>query len=213
MNDDLRASQDGVSQEKKVIAFDELVSSFSGKIAKHGIANFFNRPIPDDYRKLSKKNLKEVYKKDESVSENLFIFSLGGLLFAVPARAIELVDDCLEICKLPYFSNECLRGVINVKGEVYPAISIFPFLFPKRDEANLAFRQILLFGNAENKSAVLVEEVFAVYSTDLTKLDATSDQFLNVSDLFVRGSFKFKDKDVGLLDAQLLTQKIREFYK
>lgn len=159
----------------------------------------FERPIPADY-------FDEWAGAFEHCSENLsaesggrvFLFSIGGRLFALPSKSVSAVVSIRMIHRIPHRRDAALLGLANINGDLVPSFDLAKlFSVPAPEERR---RCIIVCSDGGGKFAFAAESAKGTVSPDSGTAVAA-----DVSDpWYVGGKFKFGGVDAVLIDYEIL---------
>ena len=159
----------------------------------------FERPIPADY-------FDEWAGAFEHCSENLsaesggrvFLFSIGGRLFALPSKSVSAVVSIRMIHRIPHRRDATLLGLANINGDLVPSFDLAKlFSVPAPEERR---RCIIVCSGGGGKFAFAAESAKGTVSPDSGTAAAA-----DVSDpWYVGGKFKFGGVDAVLIDYEIL---------
>ncbi len=159
----------------------------------------FERPIPADY-------FDEWAGAFEHCSENLsaesggrvFLFSIGGRLFALPSKSVSAVVSIRMIHRIPHRRDAALLGLANINGDLVPSFDLAKlFSVPAPEERR---RCIIVCSDGGGKFAFAAESAKGTVSPDSGTAAAA-----DVSDpWYVGGKFKFGGVDAVLIDYEIL---------
>lgn len=115
---------------------------------------------------------------------------------------IEYVDNILRmqsITRVPH-TQEFFRGVINLRGEVVPVMSIRIKMGLDTDEITNKSRIIIIKLENNAPIGIVVDEVKEVVTLDETNIDSVSSSGKKADTTFIKGVGKIDDQLISLLD-------------
>lgn len=141
--------------------------------------------------------------------ERCLVFSLGGLLLAVPAARLLELAEAPRLARLPLVPA-WVRGAANLRGDVLAVVDLMPFLgggqLPERPS-----NRLLVLGPAAGDAwaGLLVEKVHGMAAPGgLEALEAPpGDHPLGG---FLQGSFRHAQGDAAVLDVDLLLARLAD---
>ncbi len=99
--------------------------------------------------------------------EEFLGISLEGELIGIPLKKILTISKILEIVKVPY-TPVYLVGVINLRGEIIPVLSLKQLLgLPEKEEPT----RIVVIESKHGKAGVLVDKIDGVIRIPLEKFE------------------------------------------
>lgn len=132
------------------------------------------------------------------------VIRLGEEQYGIDIRYVENIIRMQHITRVPKVSNY-LKGVINLRGEVIPVISLRLKMGLDNDEYGRATRIIILKTEGEGTMGVLVDEVKEVVTLAEDKIEKVSHDKNSNKPLFLSGVGKHNDELISLLDLNMIT--------
>lgn len=134
------------------------------------------------------------------------VVRLGEEQYGIDIKYIDNIVRMQHITRVPKVP-EYLKGVINLRGEVIPVMSIRLKMFLPADEITRATRIIILKLEQYGTIGIIVDEVKEVVTLEnasIEKLayDSSKDEKTN----FINGIGKHDDELISLLDFNLVMQ-------
>ena len=96
----------------------------------------------------------------QTVTDQIVVFSLDELLYALPLQAVVRVIHAIEIRHLPK-APEIISGIINVKGQIIPVADIRKRFGLAEREIDLDDR-IIIADTGKRQVAILVDSVTGI---------------------------------------------------
>lgn len=139
---------------------------------------------------------------------SVVIFRLGAEWLALPTHCFREISESCAVHRLPHRSDEVLRGLVNIRGEIHLCISLQHFLGVENKETEsraAADSARMVVVEKEGSSWVFaadeVSDICRYQSEDLKPVPATVSKG-SVS--YTRGTLSWQNKNVGCLDEELL---------
>jgi len=134
----------------------------------------------------------------QTVTDQIVVFSIDELLYALPLQAVVRVIHAIEIRHLPK-APEIISGIINVKGQIIPVADI-------RKRFGLAEREIepddrmIIADTGKRKVALFVDTVAGIK-------DLAIRQFVNSKEAlpfaeYIKGVAKIDDELILIYDLE-----------
>lgn len=146
--------------------------------------------------------------KPDSERIQFIVIRLGEEQFGIDIRYIDNIVRMQNITRVPKVANY-LKGVINLRGEVIPVMSIRLKMGLEADEITRASRIIILKLGEQGNVGIIVDEVKEVVTLDTEEIEkvahdskiSTIDEKVN----FINGVGKHGGELISLLDLNSVT--------
>lgn len=131
-------------------------------------------------------------------SQQLLLFTMGELRFALNLAVVERIVQAVEIMPLPK-APPLVLGVINVQGQVMPVVDLGPcFGLPPREVS--VNDQFILARTANRRVAVVAEAVTGIRDLTEQELVSASDLLPGVG--YIHGVVNLDDELVFICDLE-----------
>jgi len=152
----------------------------------------------------SLKNLSQDPQKEERVKRQFIVVGLGNEHYGIDIRYIDNIVRMQRITRVPKMPNY-LIGIINLRGEVLPVISLRLKMGLPADEYEKNTRIIILKTEFEGSLGVIVDEVKEVVTLESTQVDKVDDLKIEGKN-FVTSVGKRDNGDlISILDLNTIT--------
>ena len=132
------------------------------------------------------------------------VIRLGNEQYGIDVRYVENIVRMQKITRIPKMPKY-LTGIINLRGEVLPVMSIRIKMGLEKDVYEKKTRIIVLKTQTEGNLGVIVDEVREVVTLEGTQVDGVDDLKLD-GKAFVSGVGKRDNGDlISLLDLSVIT--------
>lgn len=132
------------------------------------------------------------------------VIRLGSEQYGIDVRFVENIVRMQKITRIPKMPKY-LVGIINLRGEVLPVMSIRVKMGLEKDVYEKKTRIIVLKTQNEGNLGVIVDEVREVVALENTQVDGVDDLRLE-GKTFVSGVGKRENGDlISLLDLSVIT--------
>lgn len=173
------------------------------------------RPLPDDYRRQWTDLLAQPERVEAAPDRSVVVFRAGAEWLALPTRAALTVAEHALPRRIPHRRNAALRGLISVKGRLYPCVDLAALLHlatdePKPHERQRATPRLLVAQLGRLQVAFPVQDMRGVArfrSGDLQPAPAPPD---GTSAAWLTGVLEMEELRVGCLDAEQLARRLEE---
>ena len=140
---------------------------------------------------------------------SVMIFRLLGEWLALPVRLFQEVTQPCVIHTLPHRSNELLRGLVNIRGEILMCISLGNLLDLETiaDSPHLSSvvsKRMVVVVKDEERWVFTVDEVRGVHKFQLDELQAAPVVISKATEAYTKGVIRWQGQKVNYLDSDLL---------
>lgn len=132
------------------------------------------------------------------------VIRLGEEQYGIDIRFIENIIRMQHITRVPKVPSY-LKGVINLRGEVIPVMSIRLKMGLPDDEYGRATRIIILKTEGEETMGILVDEVKEVVTLAENQIEKISHDSKSNKPMFLSGVGKHNDELISILDLNTVT--------
>jgi purine-binding chemotaxis protein CheW len=113
--------------------------------------------------------------------DQILVFSLDDLSYALPLNMVEKVIHAIEIRHLPN-APEIISGIINIKGKIIPVADIrkrFKLSVHELDVND----QLIIADTGKRQVAILVDTIIGIKDLATGQLEVASDSSMYTEDL------------------------------
>lgn len=148
-------------------------------------------------------------KNDRAVSDTkaVMVFRLGDEWVALAIDVIRKVAEMGIMHRVPHHSNEVVRGMVSMKGELHICVSVGGLLGIRKgedwefDSNRISYSERLVITSMDNESYVFpVSEVCGVYRLGSDELQKPPSTISNSMSTYMTGIFSWQKRNIGLLD-------------
>ena len=132
------------------------------------------------------------------------VIRVGAEQYGIDIRYIDNIVRMQTVTRVPKVP-EYLKGVINLRGEVIPVISLRLKMGLAKDEITRTTRIIILKLENEGNVGVMVDEVKEVVTLTADKIDKVSREAKEGKPVFISGVGKHNNELISLLDLNSIT--------
>lgn len=127
------------------------------------------------------------------------VIRLGEEQYGIDIRYIDNIVRMQYITRVPKMPSY-LRGVINLRGEVIPVLSLRLKMGLPEDEITRVTRIIIIKSETEGNTGVLVDEVKEVVTLSEDEIERVSRESKDGKATFINGVGKHNNELISLLD-------------
>ncbi len=132
------------------------------------------------------------------------VIRFGEEQYGIDIRYIDNIVRMQHITRVPKVPAY-LKGVINLRGEVIPVMSIRVKMGLAADEFTRATRIIILKSEQEGNVGVVVDEVKEVVTLPVNEIEKVSHESRDGKPVFISGIGKHNGELISLLDLSFIT--------
>ena len=176
--------------------------------------SLLDRTAPDGYLRGWAEHLARPAPVLDAETCSVVIFRVGTEWFGLPTSSCTEVIGLRPIHSLPHRSDGMLLGVASVRGELVVCISLAALLSVSSPgttgavPALAATKRLLVVGWPEGPVAFLVDEVLSVHRHRVEDLKQVPATVAHAQVKFTRALIPLKERNVGVLDVELLRSAI-----
>ena len=154
-------------------------------------------------------SMKETLKAgdERKVEEDFFqyiVIRLGEEQYGIDIRYIDTIVRMQHITRVPKVPAY-LKGVINLRGEVLPVMSLRIKMGLEADELTRATRIIILKQEQQGSVGIIVDEVKEVVTLGSSAIEKLSQNTAESKKSFITGVGKHNGELISLLDLNSIT--------
>lgn len=135
----------------------------------------------------------------ESETRQYIVVKLGGEQYGIDIQYVDNIVRLQKITRVPkvqmYF-----KGVINLRGEVVPVMSVRTKMGLENDEFTDTSRIIILKIEKQGMIGIIVDEVKEVVTLRLTEIEKVGRDAREGKDNFINGIGKHGEELISLFD-------------
>lgn len=147
-------------------------------------------------------------KQDDKVLEGIqyIVVRLGQEQYGIDIRFIDNIVRMQNITRVPKVATY-IKGVINLRGEVIPVMSLRVKMGLLADEITRHTRIIILKSEQQGNIGVIVDEVKEVVSLNPSQIDKVSQHSKDAKANYVVGVGKHGNELISILDLNTVTME------
>jgi chemotaxis-related protein WspD len=162
-----------------------------------------DRPIPEDYLDSWSGLLVQEERSDAATAPYL-VFRVGQVWLAFPATSLREITAPSLIRSVPHRPREILRGIVNVRGELYPCVSLHSLFGEEQPATPLRSSRFLVARRATEDWVFPVDQVDGIQDLAEQHIDPVPVTLSNTEVVYTRGLFRSGEKTVAIIDENLL---------
>ena len=144
---------------------------------------------------------------ERKVEEDFFqyiVIRLGDEQYGIDIRYIDNIVRMQHITRVPKVAAH-LKGVINLRGEVLPVMSLRVKMGLEEDQMTRATRIIILKLEQQGSVGIIVDEVKEVVTLGSSEIEKLSQATGEIKKSFITGVGKHNGELISLLDLNSIT--------
>lgn len=145
-------------------------------------------------------------EKGESETFQYIVIKLGSEQYGIDIRYVDNIVRMQHITRVPKVANY-LRGVINLRGEVIPVMSLRVKMDLPDDEVTKATRIIILKLEQHGTIGVIVDEVKEVVALSTEEIEKITYDVKEDRSSFLSGVGKHNDELISILDLNVVAME------
>jgi purine-binding chemotaxis protein CheW len=128
----------------------------------------------------------------------LVTFYVGDLLLGAEIRCVEEINRSLDWTPVPR-APHCVRGVMNLRGEVVTVLDLRTILGAGQSETTAATRNVIVNAEGE-RTGLLVDRIADVVEAQRSEIHAPPANLSGVQGRFLQGVYKLESQLLVVLD-------------
>ncbi|MDE6663797.1 MAG: chemotaxis protein CheW [Lachnospiraceae bacterium] len=135
------------------------------------------------------------------------VIKLGDEQYGINIKYIDNIVRMPHITRVPEV-DPYFKGVINLRGEVVPVMSIRIKMGLEEDEFTKSSRIIIIKMESQGYIGIIVDEVKEVVTLDATQIEKVSYDSKDEKGNFISGVGKCEDGLISLLDLNMVVPEV-----
>lgn len=135
------------------------------------------------------------------------VIKLGDEQYGINIKYIDNIVRMPHITRVPKV-DPYLKGVINLRGEVVPVMSIRIKMGLPEDEVTKSSRIIIIKLDTQGYIGIIVDEVKEVVTLDVSQIEKVSYDSKDEKGNFISGVGKCEDGLISLLDLNMVVPEV-----
>ncbi|MTJ51476.1 chemotaxis protein CheW [Anabaena sp. UHCC 0253] len=143
------------------------------------------------------------------------IFRLQREWLALPAQVLKETISPSLIHTIPHRSNEILKGLVNIRGELQLCISLSHLLHLETAETTpeslspLVYSRMIVIEKAGNSWVFAVDEFYGLHKFDDSELRDAPNSATSAAHTYIKGFFHWQSRSLSYVDDELLFMSLR----
>lgn len=171
--------------------------------------SIMQRALPAGYREQWAEYFSHEESEQQELDRAVLVFRIASEWLAFPAALAVTVAETARPHRLPRRSGGVLGGIVNIKGKLYPCMSLAALLSisggqPVHEDRRRVYPRLVVMALAEQHFALPVDDLFGIHryaGSDVQAVPTTVNKGLQ---RYLTGVLSMGDKRIGCLDADLV---------
>lgn len=142
----------------------------------------------------------------ETETKQYIVVQIGNEKYGIDIGYIDNIVRMQKITRVPKVQHY-FKGIINLRGEIVPVMSIRKKMGLADDVITDASRIIILKIEEKGSIGVVVDEVREVITLNMAEVDKTSVSARNVKDSFINGIGKNGEELISLFEINAIIEE------
>ncbi len=174
----------------------------------NGRIRLLDRPAPEGYLREWQDRLRD--KPDDEVRDTvaLLVFRVAKEWLALRVGSVAEITADAPVHRVPHRTNEVLRGIVNVRGELQLAFSLRAMLGLREGSAPQAsarvYPRMIMIASEGQRFVTRVDEVMGVSHFETALMEDAPVTVSKALATFTRGLYSWHDNKVAVLDDELI---------
>lgn len=163
-----------------------------------------DRPAPDGHIESWATIIAEEKVAGQSATSSYLVFRLGQAWFAFLATSLQEVASPSVIRSVPHRSRDILLGLVNVRGELHPCISLHTLFGEESGTQRSPMGRLLVARWAGEYWVFPADKVAGIHEVGASEIEPPPVTVSNLALVYTQGLFRYEDKTVAVIDEGML---------
>jgi len=184
---------------------------------REAMLELLDREPPEGYLAAWQDRLRHLEREQERKTTGVLVFRLYEEWLALDARIIQEITADATVHRIPQRTNEVLRGLVNVRGELQLCVSLHALLGLENTGAETVLSRrvhprMVVFQGEGGAFVFRADEAYGVHALELEELSDAPVTVSKAMATFTKGLFDLRETKVGLLDHELIFHSLNRQY-
>jgi chemotaxis-related protein WspD len=167
-----------------------------------------DRPAPDGYIESWAAVIAEETLGGQSATSPYLVFRLGQAWFAFLATSLQEVAAPSVIRSVPHRSRDILLGLVNVRGELHPCVSLHTLFGEESGPQRGLMGRLLVARWAGEYWVFPADKVDGIHEVDASGIEPPPVTVSNLAMVYTQGLFRYEDKTVAVINEAMLFSEL-----
>jgi chemotaxis-related protein WspD len=163
-----------------------------------------DRPAPDDYIESWTALLAQDRTKEDTTLLPHLVFRVGQAWLAFRATSLREITQPSVVRSVPHRPREILLGLVNVRGELYPCVSLHALFGEETADPHSRAARFLVARQGHLDWVFPVDQVDGMHDVAAEAIERPPATLDRVAVAYTRGLFRSGEKTVAVIDEDLL---------
>jgi chemotaxis-related protein WspD len=163
-----------------------------------------DRLAPADYIESWTTFLAEEKVTTEAETTSYLVFRVGHAWFSFPATSFREITERRPIRSVPHRPRDILLGLVNVRGELYPCVSLHKLFGEEPISPTPRTARFLVARRSGEDWVFPVDQVDGMHDVAQQHIEPVPATLANAPVVYTQGLFRYKDQTVAIIDEDLL---------
>jgi chemotaxis-related protein WspD len=168
-----------------------------------------DRPVPDDYVDLWTDLLAEDQRAAAAATSPYVVFRIGRTWFGLRATTFREITEPKAIRSIPHRPAKVLLGLVNVRGELYPCVSLHALVGETAHVLEDRPQAFMLLRRDGEEWVFRADEVDGMYPVAEASLEPVPATLAHADAIYTRALFRLGEKTVAIMDEELVFGALR----
>jgi chemotaxis-related protein WspD len=209
VEDDRRCwTETGVWGDRTCVELPRVVHCRNCSMYSAGGRGLLDRPAPDDYIDSWTEALAEDRAAAPTAAVPHLVFRVGDTWLALRAATLREITATTVIRSVPHRPREILLGLVNIRGELFPCLSLHTLFGEQRAESSRT-GCFLVARSGSDDWVFPVDQVDGIHDVPGGSIDPLPSTLENVQVVYTSGLFRCNDRTVAIIDEELLFSSLK----
>lgn len=142
----------------------------------------------------------------EKILKQFIVVQIGSEKYGIDIRYVDNIVRMQKITRVPK-AQTYFKGIINLRGEIVPVMSIRTKMGLEKDVFTNATRIIILKIEEKGSLGIIVDEVCEVVTLSEDQIDKTAISSKNAKENFINGIGKNGDQLISLFEINSIIEE------
>jgi len=168
-----------------------------------------DRELPENYTAENTESYKTTKADQDNASLSCIIFRIESEWYALKTALLAEICETCEIHTIPHNKQKILSGVVNIRGEIEICISLKELCTNVSHDKNSTHHARMIIINLDSgKYAYHADEVMGIFKIDESEIKQAPTSISATGTHLIQGMFDFKETSIGLIDPELMNNKL-----
>lgn len=174
-----------------------------------GAQSIMQRPLPTSYREEWAGYFARQESEQKTLDRSALVFRIGEEWLSLPAAVAVTIAETARPHRIPRRGGGVLSGIVNVKGKLYPCMSLAMLMSigsdtPTPQARRRIYPRLLVVNLARQAFALPVDDLHGIHRYAESDVNAVPTTVNKAMHRYLTGVLTVDDMRIGCLDAELV---------